>query len=201
MINLNEQNGADKILLKYAWKLAEHATTPLIGAELGIAYGGGVEAIGKIWNGWGTIYGFDTFEGHPKHLSYSPESHEAFCMDPQYAAYGIDKLSYEYQRSELDRQGLNNVILRKGLINNNSLKDIPFLNYALLDMDMVNPMFLGFKIVDEKMVSGGYLCLHDVVPAGHIFGLWGMLQEIVHTGKYKLVEEAPLSFLAVLQKL
>lgn len=201
MLNLNSLNGADKILLKYAERLLTETTEPLIGAELGIAYGGGVEQIGEIWKGRGTIYGLDTFEGHPKQLSYSQSSHEAYCMDLQYERYGTEKLSYEYQRSELDKKGLSNVILKKGLINEKSLSDVPYLNYVLLDLDMVNPMFIAFTIADPLIKSGGYLCLHDVTPAGHIFGLWGMFQEILNTGRYKLVEESHSSYLAVLQKI
>ncbi|MCK9458551.1 MAG: hypothetical protein M0R80_02845 [Proteobacteria bacterium] len=201
MINLNVVNGADALLLKYAQFLTEKIKDiPLIGAELGIAYGGGVEAIGKMWKDCGgTIYGLDTFSGHPKQLSSSPDNFEATCMDGWYQNYGIEALEYDYQRKTLDEQNLSNVILIKGLINSQSLANVPYLHYALLDMDLIASMTVGWEIVRPLMKKGGYLCLHDVVPRGHITGLWELYQEILAQG-YKVVEEAPSSYLAVLEK-
>jgi hypothetical protein len=201
MKNLNEDNGAAPILLKYVRMVGERFPNPMA-AELGIAWGGGVEAIGKIWNGKGKIYGFDTFEGHPKDLSYSPSAHESYCMDPQYQTYGMEGLSYEYQRKELDRQGLSNVILVKGRINQNSFSDngIMQLHYCLLDLDMINPMAMGLTLALPVMASGGYLCLHGAVPRGHIFGLWGLYQEVMAGGQYRVIEEATRSYLVVLQR-
>ncbi len=165
MIILNRiGNNAHDICLDYCKRLLTEVSTPLIGAEFGIAYGGGVESIGKIWRDRGTIYGFDTFEGHPKHLSSDLESLEATCMDGWYDQFSRDKLSYEYQRSELDRQGLDNVILKKGLVNKNSCKDIPYLNYVLLDLDILEPMKEGYESVKNKIVKDGYLFFHDVIP-------------------------------------
>ena len=152
--------------------------------------------------GKGKIFAFDTFTGHPKELSYSQKSHEAICMDPQYAKYGVEKLEYEYQRNELDRQGLHNVILRKGLINDDSMKDagITEIHYALLDLDMITPMVLAWKLVRPLMVPGSYLCLHDVTPREHIAGLWGLYQEILASGEYNLILDEPKSYIVVLQR-
>lgn len=69
MIHLNDTNGASKHTLGVAERLFTEFDCDLIGAEFGIAYGGGVEAIGKLWKERGTIYGFDTFEGHPKQVA------------------------------------------------------------------------------------------------------------------------------------
>lgn len=201
MINLNDDNGAGPITREYAQRIFIKFDNPTL-AELGSPYGGGVEQIGLMSRGKGKIFAFDTFTGHPKELSYSQNSHEAICMDPQYAKYGVEKLEYEYQRNELDRQGLHNVILRKGLINDNSIKDagITEIHYALLDLDMITPMVLAWKLVRPLMQPGGYLCLHDVTPREHIAGLWGLYQEILASGEYELILEESKSYIVVLQR-
>ena len=201
MINLNDNNGAGPITREYCKEIYNRFTTPTM-VELGSPYGGGVEQIGRMSRGKGKIFAFDTFTGHPKELSYSQKSHEAICMDPQYAKYGVEKLEYEYQRNELDRQGLHNVILRKGLINDDSMKDagITEIHYALLDLDMITPMVLAWKLVRPLMVPGSYLCLHDVTPREHIAGLWGLYQEILASGEYNLILDEPKSYIVVLQR-
>jgi len=201
MINLNDDNGAGPITRIYANEILNYFSNPTL-VELGSPYGGGVEQIGKMSKGKGRIFAFDTFTGHPKELSYSQNSHEAICMDPQYAKYGTEALEYDYQRSELDRQGLSNVILRKGLISDSSMidADIHAIHYALLDLDMITPMVLAWRLVRPLMVPGGYLCLHDVTPREHIAGLWGLYQEILASGEYNLILEEPKSYIVVLQR-
>jgi hypothetical protein len=201
MKHLNEENGTNLITQNLARKLMEKFETgTLLGAELGIAYGGGVESIGQIWKGRGVIHGYDTFEGQPKQLSYDSNSYEASCLDKYYEEFGKgEALTYDYQRKKLDEQGLDNVILHKGLLNTHSLDDIPYLHYALLDLDLIVSMALGIHLVKDKIVKGGYLCLHDVLPKGHIFGLWGLYQELVSSNNWK-VQEVPFSYLAVLKR-
>lgn len=200
MIILNEANGAFSKTFEVATRCLTEFDMPLIGAEFGIAWGGGPEALGKLWKGRGTVYGFDTFEGHPKDLAYDPKAHEASCMDLQYHFGPKNGLSYDEQSAELDRQGLDNVVLRKGRINSDSVQGIPYLNYCLLDMDLIVSMATGFQLVKDLIVSGGYLCLHDVVPRGHLFGLWGMYWEIMTTGSWELVGEWPEHYLAILRR-
>jgi len=171
MISLNRLNGAEKIVTSYAKELLRlPIDKPLIGAEFGSAYGGGIEAVGKLWKGKGVVYGFDTFEGHPKQLVPDQKSFEATCMDNWYKKeiYGKEKLSYEYQRKELDRQGLDNVILKKGLITKDACAEIPYLHYALLDMDIMESMEIGYAAVKDKIEPGHLLFLHDVTPPTHI---------------------------------
>lgn len=178
MITLNKVNGADKILLEYTQRLTTlDLDKPLIGVVMGSAYGGELEKIGKQWQGKGTLYGYDTFEGHPKHLVEDQNDFEATCMDHWYeeGVYGKEKLSYEYQREELDKQGLDNVILRKGLVNEDSCDDIEYINYAFLDMDIYESMKEGYKAVRDKVLPGFCLFLHDVVPATHIPRLYHLL--------------------------
>lgn len=165
MICLNEQNGADKICAKYEKKCLVEFEGPLYAAVMGIAYGGDVERIARdIWGNRGKVYGFDTFESlHPRHLAEDVQSFEATCMDHWYLYYGTDQLTYEYQRKQLDDQGLTNAILVKGEVNKDSCKDIPYLNYAFLDMDILASMQAGYAAVADKIVKGGYLLMHDVV--------------------------------------
>jgi hypothetical protein len=207
---INNVNGADYLMMGVAAMVRKKFKKDLIGVEMGTAFGGGPEAVGKIWKGIGTIHAFDTFEGHPEQLAVASDSFEARCMDRWYdnRYAGNERipvlskvmLTEGYQRHILDQQGLDNVILHKGLINENSLKDIPHLHYAFLDMDMVASMEMGYKIVKDKIVTGGYLALHDVIPMGHIDGLYEFCQNILITGDWEIIIECPVSYLAVLEK-
>jgi len=181
-------NNAQEILLNYCQKLLTEVDTSLIGAEFGSAYGGGVESIGKLWKGRGIVYGFDTFTGHPKQLAVDLKNWEANCMDGWYQDFPCDELNYEYQRAELDRQGLDNVILRKGLIDEFSCKGIPYLNYALLDLDILASMKIGYCAVKNKIVKDGYLFFHDVIPSNHLPLLenW-FLNEVMQSGLWKII--------------
>jgi hypothetical protein len=207
---INNINGADYLILGVVSMIRRSFSQNIIGAEFGTAYGGGPEAIGKLWKGIGEIHAFDTFEGHPTSLSSDPDSWEAQCMNRWYTNRDEGKwriphltkemLTYEYQRKILDDQGLDNVILHKGLINKSSLDGIPYLNYALLDMDLISSMRTGWELVRNKIVSGGYLALHDVIPKGHINGLNELFQEIFNTGEYELIINAPTAYLVVLRR-
>ena len=157
MINLNASMGASMFLEQHAKQLLDMFQEQLCGAEMGVAYGGGVEAIAKIWEGRGVVHGFDTFEKHPRHLAISPKDPSAWCMDVPYYNYGEAGLSIEEQQAELKRNNVTNVILHKGLINDDSLKGIDKLHYVLLDMDIPNSMMLGYKLVESKIVPGGYM--------------------------------------------
>lgn len=200
MKSLNILNGAEPICLDCCTKLIDEFTTQLIGVEMGIAWGGGVEKIGKLWRDKGIVYGFDTFEGHPKQLGVTPEAHETTCMDYWYNTMPVNELSYEYQREELDKQGLSNVILVKGLINKDSCKNIPYINYALLDLDMIKSMRTGYAAVKDKIVKGGYLFLHDV--SGHEFlpELHDWYINEVLKDEWEIVGEYHSSYLACLRK-
>lgn len=207
MISLNKLNGAEKATLEYVRGLAKlDLDMPIIGVEMGIAYGGGVERAGQILKGKGVMYGYDTFTGHPKELAKDPTSLEATCMDDWYKdeVYGMDKLSYEYIRKELDKQELYNVILVKGLINKNSCKDIPYINYALLDLDMLESMSMAYEAVKDKMVPGFVMFLHDVCPPDHLPRLFHWYDDIV-TGRdgdmWQPIGQWPGNYLMALKKL
>lgn len=199
---LNDQNGASHVVIGYCTELAETITDrPLIGAEFGVAFGGGVQRLGRLWKPFGgTVYGFDTFVGHPKYLAPDQRSMEAICMDCWYETYDISRTEYDYQRKMLDEEGLTNVILRKGLIDEHSMDGIPYLHYAILDLDLVSCMTIAWTLVRPLMLPGGYLCLHDVLPVGHIPGLELLHQTIKDTGEYESVFESGANMLAVLRR-
>lgn len=96
---LNDTNNASNVTQKYyAECLTKFENQHLYGAEFGIAYGGGVEKIGKLWGSRGTVWGFDTFEGHPKFLKTiceytkkiesetNKDSAATYCMDQWYTS-------------------------------------------------------------------------------------------------------------------
>lgn len=197
---LNHVNGADKVLYEYATNLLDEFKAPLIGVTMGIAYGGEVEAIGKLWKGRGKIYGYDTFEGrHPDHLSDDRTSREARCMDHWYmeTIHGIERLSYNYQRNTLDGQGLDNAILTKGEVHKDSCKDLPYINYCFLDMDLVVSMRNGYEAVKDKFLPGSYLFIHDALPDKHLPLLYKWFYEdvLVNDPKWEIIGEWPESHL------
>jgi hypothetical protein len=172
MIWLNEVNGADKVCQEFHQRIMKDFHGTLYGAILGSAYGGELEYLGKLWKGRGLVYGFDVFDDtHPKHLADDVNSFEAICMDHWYnlPEYGREKMAYDYQRTELDKLELDNVILVKGEVHPESCKDIPELHYAFLDMDIPFSMKQGYAAVKDKIVRGGYLFIHDtqnIAPVG-----------------------------------
>jgi len=170
LVWLNKINGADKIVYEYCERIKTLPVPHLYGAILGSAYGGELEAIGKLWKDRGTVYGFDTFEGHPKPLVEYHTNVEVTCMDKWYRddVYGMEKLSTEYQQGVLDKLGLDNVKLRKGLVTPDSCQEIPELHYAFLDMDIYESMRDGYLAVRDKIVPGFCLFIHDATPPTHI---------------------------------
>jgi hypothetical protein len=163
--------------------------------SMGVGYGGEVERISNILNNRGVVHGFDTFNGHPKHLA-EPGSKEQNCMEEWYDMFGREKLEYEYQRKRMG----NNVVLHKGEINNNSLDGIDKIHLALLDMDIAQSMELGFNLVKDKIVQYGYLFLHDVIPENHLSTLTGFYKTVKEDKRFVLLLENPLTFTAVFMK-
>lgn len=208
MINLNSNNGADKILLDVANNVLDEFEGNITGAEFGVAYGGGVEAIGKLWKNRGVIYGFDTFEGHPKFLAkkdiycnYDENAFVANCMNQWYELYGTEFLKINYIQNELNNQNLNNVILKKGLIDETSNIDfIDILHYTFLDFDFPISMANAYNLVKNKIVKNGYICMHDVIPHGHIDGLYEFYQKVL-LDNYEVINHCEDSQLVVLKKL
>lgn len=183
---LNDINGADNVCNMYEKKCLEEFEGQLIGVLMGIAYGGDVERCAKNWTNRGIVYGFDTFEGHPSFLVKTPTDFEATCMDHWYRLFGMDKLSMEYQRRELDVMGLTNAQLVKGLVTKDSCKDIPYINYAFLDMDILESMVAGYEAVKDKIVKGGYLVLHDVMSIPRLVDWY---KELKTLPEWEFIEE------------
>ena len=214
-MELNIHNGADKITQEYAAKCLVEFSEHLYGAEMGVAYGGGVAKIGKNWGDRGTIYGFDTFEGHPidemtnrcsaTQESGGTKSFASICMDYWYKnndRYGTERFKDVFIQQELDSLGLSNVKLVKGLVTDQTdISFIPKLHYVLLDMDFPQAQWDGYNHVKNKIVKGGYLCLHDMVKPGHIHGCYEKYLDILNEGLFEIVEERPdPELLAVLRK-
>lgn len=213
MNHLNDTNGASKLTLEIAIRCLQEFTGNITGAEFGVAYGGGVEAIGKLWQGRGVVYGFDTYEGHPKEVGNicsdskkagGVHSFAATCMDSWYQdeqQYGTGRIKYNYIREQLDSQGLDNVKLIKGLVSDKT--DISFinkLNYCFIDLDFPLSNKQAFELVKDKIVSGGYLMLHDCVPEQHIPGCYKVYQDILKTGLFELIGEYHPEYLVILKR-
>lgn len=213
MIHLNDTNGASEHTTRIVEKVLQEFADNIIGAEMGVAYGGGIEIMGRTWKGKGIVYGFDTFEGHPKQVSETCDYTIAaggvgaiatWCMDQWYndPAYGKEAIQYDFIRRELDKQGLDNVKLIKGLITDKTdVSFIPYLNYCFLDLDFPISMWQAYNLVKDKIVKGGYLCLHDVLPDGHIPGCYEYYQQMLSEGLFEIYREVPESLLAILKKL
>ena len=202
MINLNaEYNGADRILSIFQkLLLRDFPNEELIGVEMGVAYGGGLEALGKLWAGRGLVFGFDTFEGHPKQLASSADSLEATCMDGWYEKYGREKLSFNYQWAEFEKQGLYNIILKQGLVHSDSCCFLPYIHYCLLDLDILSSMKDGYEAVRHRIVDKGFLCLHDVVGHKLIPELHEWYNEIKKLPQWEVIYEGEKEYLAVLRR-
>lgn len=202
LIELNDTNGASEITYRYAKAVLDTFAEHLYGVQMGIAYGGGVERMAQLWNERGDVYGYDTFEDlHPSHLADSPQSREATCMDHWYRKeiHGTEKLSYDYQKSVLEN--FKNAHLIKGLVTEDSCKDLPKIHYAFLDMDLYTSMVTGYKAVEDKMVKDGYLLLHDVVTQSNLPRLYDWYNNVVLKDKrWQEVYKDEGTHLAVLRR-
>ena len=179
----------------------------LIGLEIGSAYGGGVEFMAKCWYGRGRVYGYDTFEGHPKDLADNQKDLDAWCMDGWYKtgvkvpALNIDRLKYDYQREVLDRQMLDNANLVKGRINKNSFDNIKTIHLAMLDLDMIGPTRIAYNAIKDKFVPGGYLLMHDALPPDHLPKIHNFAyNEVLKDGLWRIMFEVPEGHLTVFKR-
>jgi hypothetical protein len=116
--------------------------------------------------------------------------------------YGTERFKDVFIQQELDSLGLLNVKLVKGLVTDQTdISFIPKLHYVLLDMDFPQAQWDGYNLVKNKIVKGGYLCLHDMVKPGHIHGCYEKYLDILNEGLFEIVEERPdPELLAVLRK-
>lgn len=200
MISLNVINGAQQILWYHQAKLITRFSEGLVGIEMGIGYGGGLELLGSLWKGRGEVYGFDTFEDlHPDFLAKEKYGAEARCMDHWYNpdVFGTDALSYEWMRKTLDTEHLTNVHLVRGLVHKESCRDIPKIHYALLDMDIEASMRNGWDAIKDKIVPGGYVFIHDALPENHLPAVhkWWFNEVLPSSPEYEVVGHWPNQFL------
>lgn len=161
MIYLNE--GIKELIFDFQIRLLDKFQfEQLTGVEMGVAYGGGVEALARVWKDRGIVYGYDTFVGHPIYITPDQTNLEATCMRYVERQQGKEKMNIDYIRRELEDQGLDNVRLIQGLVTPQSCADLEKIHYAMLDMDMLESMGAGYEAVKDKIVPGGYLLLHDI---------------------------------------
>lgn len=205
LVELNKaaNNGDDKHIHRFAHQVMQEFSGELIGVELGSAYGGNVEYISKLWGKRGKYYGYDTFEGHPKQLAQPGEDFPRDCMDYWYKddVLGRANLTYDYQRGVLDKLGLRNAFLVKGIVTEHSCDDIEKIHFAFLDMDLPVSMKSGYAAVKDKIVKGGYLLLHDVTQPDHIAGLYQLFHEEILPSDLWEEIKVDSQFLAVLRRL
>jgi hypothetical protein len=203
LIWINKLNGAWETETRYFKKAKEEfPNEKLIAIVCGVAYGGSIEAIAQEWKDVGVVYGYDTFEGHPKHICENPEAFEATCMDNWYRTevYGTENLSVEYQNSVLKELGLNNFRLVKGLINKNSWDDIEKVHYVMLDLDIAIATEIAYHNIKNKIVENGYLLLHDCIGHTQLPQMAKLYQGIKDEGLFNVLEEHSGQYLVVLQK-
>jgi hypothetical protein len=108
-------------------------------------------------------------------------------MDGWYERYGREGYSYEYIRAELDRQGLDNVILIKGLIDDKTKIFIDKLHYCFFDLDFPLSMWQAYNLVKDKVI--GYLCLHDIFPITQMPGNYEYYLKILDEGLFSVYFE------------
>ena len=159
---LNRGGKASEFQLKKIEEVLSNFLGKITVLEVGSAYGGAVEEIAKISKRI-NVYGYDTFEGHPKDLSKDVKSVEAVCMDYWYRSdvFGTSTLDYDFQLKVLKSLKLNNAHLVKGRINEKSFGDLDKIHFAMLDMDLIVPTRIAYEALAPKIVQGGYMMFHD----------------------------------------
>jgi len=206
MKTLNVTNGADKILFNYASLVLSDFKMPLTATIMGIAYGGEVEMIAQLWKDRGHVYGYDVFQDlHPGHV-FKGEMEDEFeknCMQSWYdhPDYGTKELHIDYQRSCLKKEGLEEyATLIKGEVNKHSCDNLDKIHLSFMDMDMLESMKAGYSAVEDKIVKGGYLLMHDVTPIDHMKRLYNWAQKLVKEDEWECVERINKSYLLVLKR-
>ena len=201
---LNAGNGTAKLQCECVQALPSmFPNEEIIALEVGCAYGGGVEMMGQILSSAGKVYGYDTFEGHPKDLADNPTDAEALCMELWYKEprHGLSKLSIDYQRVILEEEGIDNVTLVKGRVNEHSFDDIEKVHFAILDLDLVESTRIAYNALKDKIVKGGYLFIHDALPVDNLVHLNKYVyDEIVPDKRWEIFGEFPNKFVLVLQR-
>lgn len=204
LIWLNECNGAAKIHMEYVDDVIDRFKNDIVTCEIGCAYGGGIEAIAKRLKGHGDAYGFDTFSGHPRQLAKDPNDFEALCMDYWYSSsmFGMERLDKDYQEGVFNDLDLTNAHLIKGLVNENSFDFLDKIHLAFIDLDMIVPTRMAYAGVKDKIVSGGYLLMHDTVPENHLPELNKfMFSDIMNSGLWTDLKTYVPSYLSAVRKI
>ena len=168
MFSTNNSSG-DSIILNgiQSRLLKEFPNEVLYGIEFGVAYGGGIEQICKLWKNRGLVVGYDTFTSHPKHLASNDI--EKTIMDGYYNKMGKNTLSKEHIQNTLISKDIFNFILIQEEVTSKTTLDLPFkFHYVLLDFDIAICMNDAYNLIKNKIKTGGYICVHDIIPENHI---------------------------------
>jgi hypothetical protein len=203
--------GMRLVITKYLHKAMSEFEHNINYAEFGVAYGGGLLSCCHVLSERGFVYGFDTFEGHPKNevlkCKYSMEagglqSVAATCMDGTYEQGISKKFNYDYDSVNfyLTNHGLNNFELVKGLIDENFVVTQDYFDVALLDLDIPYSMKILYEKIKNKISPGGYLIMHDVNINNKIPGLWQLYQEILEENLFEKFEEISENDFVILRK-
>lgn len=172
--------------------------------EIGSPYGGAVEMMSKILKKKGKAYGYDTFVGHPKDLADDRTSLEAVCMEPWYHQDNLGRagLDYDFQRKILDEEGLDNAILIKGRIDENSFDNIDKIHFAMMDLDLIKPTIVAYHAIKDKFVKGSFLFFHDAIPADHLPYIHDFVyNDVIPDKRWKVVIKDPKAMLIGLKRL
>lgn len=200
---LNSGNKTAEIQLEYLRKTMGAFSEPIVACEVGSAYGGGAEAMGRLLGDKGTVYGFDTFDGHPKDLADDRTSLEATCMDHWYHpdVLGRTALDITYQQKVLEKEDIHNVILVKGRVHKSSFDFIPKIHFVLMDLDLIKSTEAAYEGVKDKVVSGGYFIMHDSLPPDHLPMIYDFVyNKMLKDGRWYLEKESLQGLCTVMKR-
>lgn len=200
---LNSGNKTGEIQHEYLKKVMNEFSGKITALEIGSAYGGGVEMMAKVLGERGEVYGYDTFEGHPKDLAQDKGGKEATCMDHWYQPhiFGTEKLALEYQEKVLKEEGLTNAHLVKGRVNEHSFGPIQQAHLVLMDLDLIASTKTAYDAVKDKVIKGGYFIMHDSLPFDHLPMIYDFVYNtMLKDGRWYLERESLQGLCTVMKR-
>lgn len=203
--------GMRAVITRYLHKAMNEFDHIINYAEFGVAYGGGLLTCCHVLLDRGFVFGYDTFEGHPKNevlkCKYSLEagglnSVAATCMDGTYEQGISRNYSYDYESINfyLSSNKMTNYKLIKGLIDENFILNEPYFDVVLLDLDIPYSMKIAYEKIKHKISANGYLIMHDVSLSKKIPGLWELYEEILEEKLFEKYEEVFENDFVILRK-
>lgn len=211
MIDTLASLGMRFVITKYLHKSMDEFSHKIHYAEFGVAYGGGLLTCCHVLGDKGKVFGFDTFEGHPKNETLKCEhsmkagglnSKAALCMDGTYELAISRNFNYDYDSVNfyLENNGAKNFELIKGLIDENFTVRQDYFDVVLLDLDIPYSMKIAYEKIKKIISPKGYLIMHDVDIHRKIPGLWELYEEIIEENMFEKFEEIPTNDFVILRK-